>query len=784
MFNKTNISFAKYFYLIIIAIIVFAKIALYNLYLYKIKIEETYYANNIISQKIAYDSSIDKFSLISKYIFDKEINKKEILEALYKAINSTNEKDKIVNKALFYRSLNPIFEYMKNDGIRQLHFQTPDNKSFLRFHNPSRFGDDLSNERPSVKYANENKAPISLFETGKVLSGFRNIFPLFYNNEYLGCVEISLTLKSMVDSLEKLDSRKEYHFILNKKLIESKIFEYQKYLYTNSVINSEFVEEDANAILPDSPKASSEVVKKINKQISNESQIQKALSEKNFASHIVEVDNQKYDVVLLPLIGMNETLEGYIISYSKADNIPTFILFFPYLVFIVVFGTILVLVLLKVIKDKTEELAIEKNWLNQINDSLYEGLYVTDESSNLVYMNPKACEILGYKKDEILGKNAHYLFHYHEKNGHAQKEDCIILKEIRKNGKFINEDEYFRIRSGRLIPVELFVQKLENDKKSFIITTFRDLTLKKELEKQQNLLKIALNSCSDSIVITDKKANVLWANPAFEDLTGYKLSEIEGKNHNEFIKSGLQSSEFYKEMWKKISKKQPWKGEIVNKRKDESLYYEELSITPILDYKNSIEYFIAVKQDITEKKHRQNEIEYFANYDFLTNLPNRRMFNSYFKKVLNSANEHNKYVALLFLDLDKFKILNDTKGHDYGDMLLKEFATRVKKSIRNIDFVARLGGDEFVIILDNLPFELIEAKKICEKIASKILETTKEKFVLNDYEYFTTTSIGVYLFNDLSESMEDIIKKSDEALYKVKLNGKNNYYILNNLELN
>lgn len=160
------------------------------------------------------------------------------------------------------------------------------------------------------------------------------------------------------------------------------------------------------------------------------------------------------------------------------------------------------------------------------------------------------------------------------------------------------------------------------------------------------------------------------------------------------------------------------------------------------------------------------------------------MFNSYFKKVLNSANEHNKYVALLFLDLDKFKILNDTKGHDYGDMLLKEFATRVKKSIRNIDFVARLGGDEFVIILDNLPFELIEAKKICEKIASKILETTKEKFVLNDYEYFTTTSIGVYLFNDLSESMEDIIKKSDEALYKVKLNGKNNYYILNNLELN
>lgn len=780
MFNKANISFSKYFYFIIIIVVVFTKIALYNLYLYKKEVEDSYYKNNIISQKIAYDSSIDKFSLLAKYIFDKEINKKEVLELFQKSITSENEKDKIYYKALFYRTLNPSFEYMKKDGIRQLQFETPDNKSFLRFHNPSTFNDDLTSVRPSMKYVNENKVPISIFETGKILSGFRNIFPMFYNNEYLGAVEISLTLKSMVDSLQKLDNRKEYHFILNKNIIQSKIFEYQKYLYTDSIISSDFVEEDAKGMLLDSPSASSDLIKEINKEISAEKQIQESLKNKEYISHIIEVNNRKYDVIFLPLIGMNDILEGYIISYSKADSIPVFILFFPYLISIIICASVLLLILLTIIKNKTEELSLEKNWLNQINDSLYEGLYVTDENSNIVYINPIACEMLGYKKNEMIGKNGHYLFHYHDKNEHSKVEDCIIFREIKNIGRFHSENEYFKMKNEKLIPVEIFAQELINDKKHYVVTTFKDLSIKKELESKQTMLEVALNSCSDSIVITDKYACVIWANPAFEKLTGYKLEEVKGKSPHDFTKSGMQSAEFYEDMWKTILNKQPWKGELINKKRDESLYNEELSITPILDFRGNIEYFIAIKQDITEKKNKEKEVEYFANYDFLTNLPNRRMFDAHFRKVLDSLENNQKYLALLFLDLDKFKLLNDSKGHDYGDLLLKEFSSRLKKSIRNIDFVARLGGDEFVIILDNLPNDIINAKNICEKISSKIVENTREKFILDDYEYNTSTSIGVYIFNDFDESIDNIIKKSDEALYDAKKGGRDRYSIFFN----
>jgi len=581
----------------------------------------------------------------------------------------------------------------------------------------------------------------------------------------------------MIDSLQNLDNRKEYHFILNKDFIESKIFEQQKYLYTQSIISPDFLEEDSKSILDDSAKPFSNLAEKINKEISKNKEIQKSLKEKNFLSEILELNNKKYDVVFLPLKGMNNKIEGYLISYSEANNIPTIITYFSFFIFVIIFGCFLILILLKIIKDRTENLNDERNWFFQINNSLSEGLYVTDLNSKIKYINPIACQILGYKEDELIGKNAHYQFHHHEKNNYSQKEDCNILSKINLNENFQSDEEYFRLKNGNLIPVEINAQKLIYDKNHETITTFRDLTLKKELENKKNLLQTALNFCSDSIIITDENANVEWVNPAFEKLTGYKLEEIEGKKPEEFIKSGLQSEDFYGQMWKTLLSKNPWKGELINRRKDNSLYHEELSITPVLGLRNQIKHFIAVKQDITDKKYKEKEVEYFAFYDYLTNLPNRRMFNEHFKKILESFSKDKKHIAVLFLDLDKFKLLNDLKGHAYGDELLKEFSNRLTKVIRNIDFVARLGGDEFVIILDNLPIDYLEAKNVCEKIALKILNLIREPFLLKDFEYVTSTSIGIYVLDNALESLEDIVKKSDIALYEAKERGRNTYYI-------
>ena len=770
-------TYLKYFNMIITIILIITFFSIYSLFLYKDKTEKTYYNHNLESQKIAFDLSIEKFRLLATYVFEREINKPEYLEILDKAINSTDENDRRYYKGLLYRNLYPIFDYLKKDGVRQLHFQTADNRSFLRFHKPSQFDDDLSIDRSSIKYVNDKKIRINIFETGKVLSGFRNVFPIVYDDKYLGSVEISLTLKLMIDSLSKLNFYKEYLFILNKDLIENKIFENQKNLYTKSIINPNFLKEDSNSMLEDSPMPTSSLVNQINTKISDNKEIQNSLLKKEAISKIVKINDDYYDVVFLPLKGLNKILEGYLISYSKAENIPFFILYFYWIIFLVLLSMSLVLFLLKIIEKNSKELIEEKDWFLEVNNSLGEGLYVLDNDSKIKYINPTACKILGYEKEELLGKNAHYLFHYHSNNKFIEQDNCFILTNIKNNGTYESEDEFFEKKDGSIIPIEINAKKLLHHNNHEIISIFRDLTIKKELESKTILLQAALDSCSDSIVITDKDANVEWANPAFEKLTGYKISEIVGKKPKEFVSSGLQTKEFYEDLWKTILSKKPWKGELINKKKDNSLYYEELSITPVLDFLGEIKHFIAVKQNITDRKNKDKELEHSADYDFLTNLPNRRFFNQNLNKILQSLSTKNKFVTILFLDLDKFKLLNDTKGHDYGDILLKDVSSRLKESIRSIDFLARLGGDEFVIILDDLPNNYSQAKEISEKIAIKILSKINEPFTLNDFEYIASSSIGIHIFNNFDDNLEQIIKKSDIALYKAKENGGNSHFI-------
>lgn len=780
MKKQKTINYINYFYFAIFTILLLVLIAIYNIYLYKEKISETYHKNNLISQRIALDSTIKKFNLLSNYIFDKEINKTNLLELLDKSMYLESENERRLYKGLFFRELSKTYEYMKKDGVRQLHFHTNDNHSFLRFHNPSKFGDDLTNTRESVKYVNEKKERVSVFETGRVSSGFRNLFPLFYNNKHLGSVEISLALKSVTDSLSEIDKRREYYFILSKNSIEPKIFENQKYLYTTSLVGTQFLEEDAQRTLLDSPETLSYIAKKINIKLSKNKEIQEKLKKQEAISENIRVDYKKYNVVFLPLVGLNNILEAYLISYALVDDEPELISFYPYLILGIILGSVLLLILLKVIKNKSENLNSEKNWFFQINDSLSEGLYVTDLESKIKYINPAGCKILGYDKNEIIGKNAHYLLHYHEKNNYSKREDCNLIRIVKDGKNFYSNDEYFRKKDGDLIPVEITAKEITNNHVLEIITTFRDLSINKELEERKDLLKTALNFCSDSIVITDKEANVEWANPAFEKLTGYKLHEIEGKKPKEFIKSGLQNEEFYEELWKTILDKKPWKGELINKKKDNSLYHEELSITPVLNFKDEIKHFIAIKQDITGKKIREKEMENFAYYDHLTDLPNRRKFEDYFENTVKSLSNNEKHIALLFLDLDKFKFLNDSKGHDYGDELLKEFSRRLKKTIRSVDFVARLGGDEFVIILEHLPKNYDESEIICKKISIKILEIAREIYYLKNFEYQTTTSIGVYILNSPKENLKDVLKKADLSLYQAKKQGRNTYYIYNN----
>ena len=310
----------------------------------------------------------------------------------------------------------------------------------------------------------------------------------------------------------------------------------------------------------------------------------------------------------------------------------------------------------------------------------------------------------------------------------------------------------------------------------------RNALVREALESRLRLFEVALNSAPNGIVITDVNAHIQWVNPAFTRMTGFSLEEALGHNPGELAKSGKHDAAFYRNPWETILSGQTWHGEIINRRKDGSIYDESLVITPVIDGGGKIRHFVAIMRDITECKQAEEQIRTLAFYDTLTQLPNRRLLNDRLGQTMAASKRSGHYGALMFLDLDNFKPLNDTYGHSVGDLLLIEVAHRLTSCVRETDTVARFGGDEFVVILSELDTDKAESNVQAAIVAEKIRATLAEPYLLTfkqegdteiAVEHHCTSSIGVALFINHKARPEDILKWADMAMYQAKEGGRN-----------
>ncbi|WP_331775928.1 sensor domain-containing diguanylate cyclase [Sulfurospirillum sp. 1612] len=766
-------SFYLFFIILIWAIALFA---LYFIYYYKNQKKSDYFNENIITLEIAYKASRDKYSLLADYIFANSINNKTILSLFEKGLDARGEQ-RHSERYKLYQKLLPLYQKLQQNGIRQLHFFTLENRSYLRFHKPEHYGDDLSKLRQTVVFANQKNQNVSAFETGRVVSGFRNVFPLNYNHRHLGTVEISVTTKAILDTLHVLDPRREYRFILSKNVVLPKLFKEQKHHYTLSQIDSDFVLENYQDSARDAPTKLIKLTQKINQQLHQNKNLHQALADGKHFGVFSKIGTTFYDVSFVPMRGITGGVEGYLIAYKKSANIPVILKIYSLLYFSVILVALLMTLLLIVIRRNHTTIQYQREWFKSINDSLGEGLYVMDLDANIVYINPVACEILGYDEAELYGKSAHDIFHSHALNHDVPQQECPIFKGVLEHQAMTSEHEYFTCKNGAVIPVQLTSRPIyKNGTIHQIVTSFQDMSEKRKLEEQSDLLLRALEVSASTVVITNKDAIVEWANPAFEKLTGYKAEDVMGKNPSDFINSGKQTPEFYEHMWQTILSKKPWRGELINKRKDGTLYYEELTITPILNAEKEINHFVAVKQDISQRKKLENNLEHYAMHDALTNLSNRRYLTAYLERLFITLSDESQYVAILFLDLDDFKQLNDKYGHDIGDAILIEVANRLQRSVRKQDLVSRLGGDEFVIVLEGLPPNFEKAKFNAQAIAQKIKLNISSSLNLDSQTFHIGISIGVTLFHNNSKTVNQRIKEADDSLYHAKAQGKNLIY--------
>jgi diguanylate cyclase (GGDEF)-like protein/PAS domain S-box-containing protein len=287
-------------------------------------------------------------------------------------------------------------------------------------------------------------------------------------------------------------------------------------------------------------------------------------------------------------------------------------------------------------------------------------------------------------------------------------------------------------------------------------------------ERLQLFVKMFDNS-GEAILITDANQKIIAVNPAFCMITQYGEDEIIGNRPN-MLSSGRQDTKFYQEMWRAINETGMWQGEIWNKRKNGEIYPEWLSIGTVKNPKGEVLNYVALFSDITERKEAQAHIEHLAHYDSLTHLPNRALFADRLKHALLASLRTKKKTALLFLDLDKFKSVNDTMGHLAGDMLLQSVAIRLKSCVRESDTLCRQGGDEFMILLSD-----IGGAEDAEKVAQKIVGAMAEPHHIGETKLIITFSIGISVCPDDATDDEMLIKHADDAMYLAKESGRNNY---------
>jgi diguanylate cyclase (GGDEF)-like protein/PAS domain S-box-containing protein len=290
-----------------------------------------------------------------------------------------------------------------------------------------------------------------------------------------------------------------------------------------------------------------------------------------------------------------------------------------------------------------------------------------------------------------------------------------------------------------------------------------------EMEARNNLLVAALEAAANGIIITDKNANIKWVNRAFTRLTGYSAEEAIGENQKNIANSGMQDAEFYQALWADILQGKHWRGELINKRKDGSLYHEELSIAPVKDSAGKITHFIGIKDDISERKALENQLQKLANTDPLTDLCNRRIFlNRLTEQSARLARDDGQSAALLMIDLDNFKRVNDTYGHSTGDAVLRQFANIMRETVRTIDIAARLGGEEFAILLPNTTQE--EAMCLAERLRQRIADT---EFYYEKGVVRITISTGAALLTADDREGDAALNRADTALYEAKDAGRN-----------
>ncbi len=398
------------------------------------------------------------------------------------------------------------------------------------------------------------------------------------------------------------------------------------------------------------------------------------------------------------------------------------------------------------------------------------GIWERDFVNNTEYLSPHWKQLLGYADHELANAPSTFLQHLHP-DDLARVQQAI--QDHCEGGQPYGLEMRLRCKDGsyRWFYSSGQAEFDSNGRALRLAGSMADITERKLAETELRIAAIAFES-QEGMSVTSANGTVLRVNRAFSQITGYQAQEIIGHNLR-LLQSGRHDAEFFQAMWRSLLQDGTWQGEIWNRRKSGEVYPEYLIITAVKDSNGSVTNYVGTFTDITSKKAAADEIMSLAFYDPLTGLPNRRLLQDRLRQALAACVRNRWQGGLLFIDLDNFKTLNDTLGHQMGDALLKQVAERLAACVRESDTVARLGGDEFVVMLEGLHPDALEAAGQCRAVGQKILAALNAEYEMNGHVHHYGASIGATLFCDLQTSSDELLQQADIAMYQAKQGGRN-----------
>ncbi|WP_373036379.1 PAS domain S-box protein [Sulfurimonas sp.] len=420
-------------------------------------------------------------------------------------------------------------------------------------------------------------------------------------------------------------------------------------------------------------------------------------------------------------------------------------------------------------REDDEKIRKSESYQRAILDSFPFLIWLKDTQSNFLAVNKSFANAAGAKNtSELIGKND--LDYFPKDLSDAYRaDDKAVMKSLQKKEleEIIESDGERKWFQTYKAPI------LDKEGNLFGTVGFaRDITNRKIMEDKLKLSASVFTHTHEGILISDKDNNIVDVNEAFTTITGYSRDDVLGKKPN-ILKSNRHDKKFYSKFWESLNRDGVWKGELWNRRKNGAEYVENATISVIYDNNKNVQNYISMFTDITQQKLLQQKLEHSAYYDALTDLPNRILFADRMKQAISQAVRKKQLIAIAYIDIDGFKQVNDTYGHEIGDKLLILLSEKMTKLLRESDTISRVGGDEFIAL-----FVDIQNKEVADVLLNRLIDTIAEPVTINNFSVNVSASIGVTFYPQKDKLDSDqVIRQADQAMYQAKLSGKNQYII-------